>query len=77
MWNAAIKDTVGAERFYESIKQQFATGDTLKPYKTFDEVRAIVVSQYQDVLEKQWLKELHEKYPVKLDEAVFRSILKK
>ncbi|MDY6327722.1 MAG: peptidylprolyl isomerase [Bacteroidales bacterium] len=77
VWNAAIKDTVGAERFYESIKQQFATGDTLKPYKTFDEVRAIVVSQYQDVLEKQWLKELHEKYPVKLDEAVFRSILKK
>ncbi len=77
IWNAAIKDTVGAEKFYESIKTQFPSGDTLNPYKSFDEVRAVVISQYQDFLEKQWLKELHQKYPVKLDEDVFRSILSK
>lgn len=77
VWNAAIQDTVGAERLYEEIKSQFATGDTLNPYKSFNEVRAVVISQYQDRLEKQWLEELHRKYPVKLDEEVFRSILKK
>jgi peptidyl-prolyl cis-trans isomerase SurA len=77
VWNAAIQDTVGAERLYEEIKYQFATGDTLNPYKPFSEVRAVVISQYQDRLEKQWLEELHRKYPVKLDEEVFRSILKK
>ena len=77
VWNAAIQDTVGAERLYEEIKTQFATGDTLNPYKPFSEVRAVVISQYQDLLEKQWVAELHQKYPVKVNEDVFRSILKK
>ena len=77
VWNAAIEDTVGTERLYEQIKSQFATGDTLNPYKPFEEVRAVVISQYQDKLEKEWVEELHRKYPVKLNEDVFRSILKK
>jgi len=77
VWNAAIKDTVGAEKFYEEIKSQFATGDTAKPYKTFDEVRAVVISQYQEKYEKDWLNELREKYPVRVNEEVFRTILKK
>ncbi len=77
VWNAAIKDTVGTELFYEQIKSQFATGDSLNPYKPLDEVRAVVISQYQDKLEKEWVEELHRKYPVKLNEDVFRSILKR
>ena len=77
VWNAAIQDTVGAERLYEEIKSQFATGDSLNPYKPFSDVRAVVISKYQDILEKQWVAELHQKYPVKLNEEVFRSILKK
>ena len=77
VWNAAIEDTVGTQLFYEQIKSQFETGDSLNPYKPFDEVRAVVISQYQDKLEKEWVDELHRKYPVKLNEEVFRSILKK
>ncbi len=77
VWNAAIKDTVGAKKFYETIKTQFSTGDSIAPYKTFDEVRAVVISQYQDLLEKEWIKELYKKYPVKLNEDIFHSILKK
>lgn len=77
VWNAAIQDTLGTEQFYETIKTQFPTGDSLNPYKPFSEVRAVVISQYQDHLEKLWLKELQLKYPVKLNEDVFRSILKK
>ena len=77
VWNAALEDTLGTERFYEQIKSQFATGDSLNPYKPFDEVRAVVISQYQDKLEKEWVEELHRKYPVKLNEEVFRSILKR
>jgi peptidyl-prolyl cis-trans isomerase SurA len=77
VWNAAIKDTVGTELFYEQIKSQFATGDSLNPYKPLEEVRAVVISQYQDKLEKEWVEELHRKYPVKLNEDVFRSILKR
>ena len=77
VWNAAIEDTVGTQLFYEQIKSQFETGDSLNPYKPFEEVRAVVISQYQDKLEKEWVDELHRKYPVKLNEEVFRSILKK
>ncbi len=77
VWNAAIEDTVGTMRFYEQVKTQFPTGDTLNPYKPFEEVRAVVISMYQDQLEKDWIKELHRKYPVKLNEDVFRTILKK
>lgn len=77
VWNAAIQDTIGAKKFYESIKEQFATNDLLHPYKTFDEVRAVVIGLYQDKLEKDWIKELHQKYPIKLNEDVFQSILKK
>ena len=65
------------ERLYEQIKNEFATGDTAQPYKPLEQVRAIVISRYQEVLEKQWLGELRQKYPVKVDEEVFRSILKK
>jgi len=78
VWNAAIKDSVGTERLYEQIKeQQFATGDSAQPYKPLSEVRAVVISQYQDLLEKEWVKELRQKYPVKLNEEVFKSILKR
>ena len=77
VWNAAIEDTVGTKLFYEQVKTQFPTGDTLNPYKPFEEVRAVVISMYQDQLEKEWVKELHRKYPVKLNEDVFRTILKK
>lgn len=77
VWNAALEDTVGTMRYYEQIKSQFATGDSLNPYKPFEEVRAVVISQYQDQLEKEWVAQLHEKYPVKVNEEVFKTILKK
>lgn len=79
VWNAAIKDSVGLENFYESIKTEYPVdtpNDTLK-YKPLSEIRAIVVSRYQDYLEAQWLKELHAKYPVFVDEKVFKSLLTK
>ncbi|MDE6269647.1 MAG: peptidylprolyl isomerase, partial [Muribaculaceae bacterium] len=38
-----------------------------------DDVRAAVVADYQAALEAEWLKQLHEKYKVKVN----RSLLKK
>lgn len=77
VWNAALEDTVGTMRYYEQIKAQFPSGDSLNPYKPFEEVRAVVISQYQDKLEKEWVAQLREKYPVKINEEVFKTILKK
>ncbi len=44
--------------------------------KTLDEARGYAVAEYQDALEKNWNAQLRAKYPVKLDESVFRSMIK-
>lgn len=44
--------------------------------KTLDESRGYAVADYQDFLEKQWNKELRIKYPVKVEEKVFKSMVK-
>ncbi len=44
--------------------------------KTLKEARGYVISNYQDYLEKKWIEELHQKYPVQIDEAVFNSMIK-
>ena len=79
VWNAAIQDSVGLERYYESVKTEYPVAqpnDSLQ-YKPLSEIRAIIINRYQDVLEQKWLQELKAKYPVVVDEQVFKSILKK
>ncbi|MCR9183358.1 MAG: peptidylprolyl isomerase [Flavobacteriaceae bacterium] len=39
-------------------------------YKELDEVRGRVMSDYQSHLEKEWMKELHEKYNVTINKSV-------
>ena len=43
--------------------------------KTLDEARGYVISAYQDQLEKEWIEELHKKYPVTIDQKVFNSMV--
>ena len=78
VWGAAIQDSVGLEKFYEQIKINFPNDDPNAdtPYKPMSEIRALVITRYQDYLEQQWVKELRAKYPVTVDEKVFSSILK-
>jgi len=45
--------------------------------KTFEEVRGLVISDYQSYLEKEWLDELAKKYPVKLQEEELKKLIKK
>jgi peptidyl-prolyl cis-trans isomerase SurA len=44
--------------------------------RSFDEARGLVINDYQAYLEEEWLKELKKKYPVKVNEATFKSLLK-
>src|SRR5688572_8019171 len=44
--------------------------------KTFGDARGDVISHYQDSIDKKWIAELKKKYPVKVNEEVFRSIAK-
>ncbi len=44
--------------------------------KKLDEVRATVIGDFQSYLEKEWIKELKQKYSVKVNEEVFKSLIK-
>lgn len=45
--------------------------------KTMDEARGYIIADYQDQLEKDWVASLQSKYPVKVDDAVLMSLVKK
>jgi len=42
--------------------------------KSLDEIRGLVTADYQDYLEKEWIKELRQKYTVKVNEDVLAKI---
>jgi len=44
--------------------------------RSFDEARGLVINDYQIALEDKWINELKKKYPVKVNEPVFQSLLK-
>lgn len=44
--------------------------------RNFDEARGLVINDYQNILEEKWIGELKKKYPVKVNEAVFQSMIR-
>ncbi len=45
--------------------------------KILSEARGYAVADYQDYLEKRWIEDLRSAYPVKVDEAVLKTLVKK
>jgi peptidyl-prolyl cis-trans isomerase SurA len=45
--------------------------------KTLEEARGYVVAEYQDYLEKKWNEQMRKKYPMTLNDATFKSMVKK
>jgi len=44
--------------------------------KTLQEARGYVIADYQDYLERQWVEELRKRYKVKVDQKVFKSLIR-
>ncbi len=44
--------------------------------RSFDEAKGLVINDYQNTLEEKWILELKKKYPVKINEDVFQTLLK-
>lgn len=47
-----------------------------KMQRSFEEAKTMVINEYQKQLEENWMKELVAKYPVKVNNTVFQSLLK-
>ncbi|NDW08173.1 peptidylprolyl isomerase [Dysgonomonas sp. 520] len=52
----------------------YVQGKTIKAPEEYTDVKGLVVSDYQDMLEKKWLQSLREKYPVDIDKSVLSTI---
>ena len=74
IWSKSLKDTANFEIFYEETKFNYL--DSEGNPKPLAEIRSNVLTDYQNELEKKWLAQLREKYPVWINEELFKSILK-
>ncbi|MDQ6763372.1 MAG: hypothetical protein M3015_12200, partial [Bacteroidota bacterium] len=43
--------------------------------RSFEDARGLVINDYQSFLEQKWIESLRKKYPVKINEKVFKSLL--
>jgi hypothetical protein len=79
VWTQAITDTTGLKEFYEKIKKNYPIDPNANPveYKSFNQIKATVITEYQNYLDELWLQELRQKYPVQINEDVYATILKK
>jgi peptidyl-prolyl cis-trans isomerase SurA len=83
-FNEVPKDALDKGKLSRAVKNSDGTYTVVKvdelyetpTVKSLDDARGYAVAEYQDYLEKQWNAELRTKYPVKVDEKVFKSMVK-
>ncbi len=61
----------------ENNRQQFFRIEELRPagLRTLDEARGYVMADFQDSLEKAWVKSLHENYSITVNGEIFDSLI--
>ena len=62
----------GFEKGFVHIYQYFPS-----TCKSLEDVRGIMVSEYQQILEAEWVRDLREKYKVQLNEAEFQRLIRR
>ena len=73
-----IKGITTVNKLNDSSFQFIFIKDIVKPEpKTLKEAKGYVVSDYQEYLEKKWLADLRNKYPIVVNQDVLKSLIKK
>ncbi len=67
VWSKATADTAGLKSFFETHKDRYEAGE-------LREVRGLVIADYQNYLEEQWIEVLRNKYSVYVDEELLKTI---
>jgi len=65
-----VNSNDGTATFVKIIKIYLANEQ-----RNFEEARGLVINDYQNFLEEKWIEQLKKKYPVKVNEKVFQSLL--
>ncbi|MGN0282738.1 MAG: peptidylprolyl isomerase [Prevotella sp.] len=60
----------------EGFVEAAVYGKKLKAPKEYTDVRGLVVSDYQELLEKEWVAELRRRFPVDVNREVLKTIIK-
>lgn len=68
IWDKAQGDEQGLTAFYNENKQNYN--------KPINEVKGDVIADYQQKLEESWLKNLREKYTIKINENELKKLAK-
>ena len=77
VWEKAMMDSTGLLQFYETVKTEYPIEGQKDTYKPLQDFKATIITRYQDYLDKKWMDELKIKYPIVINEDVFKSLLKK
>jgi len=67
VWSKASADTLGLERFFEANRHRYQADE-------LSEVRGMVIADYQNYLEEEWVLNLRNKYEVWVDEDLLKTI---
>ncbi len=62
----------GGRHYLLQVKEIIAAG-----YKVMENIKGQVISDYQNHLEDQWIEGLKDKYPVKVNKATLKLVIKK
>lgn len=74
VWNKAKNDTVGLKKYYNENRSLFKDNEMV--FNIEEEVTAEVISKYQVLFEKKWIKSLREKKVIFINRKVLKKIKK-
>ena len=73
-WKVGLSEPINSD--VEDLTVFVKINDVLAPtQKELDEARGLVTADYQTYLEKAWIEELKNKYPVSLNNEVLDQII--